>query len=137
MRLPFEFRLGWTGGHARSTLVERWNDGGRDAGDVALAVGVIEEQETAQSAVRIANEPVQSFSLPQGVGRGDTDGSRFSRLNRIGGVEAHSLRSDQRVRFAFARRADARVKKTHIGRREFSDLDRLVRRVVDLRDDSQ
>jgi hypothetical protein len=47
--------------------VELWNDGGRDTGDVAIAGGVVEKQETSQSAVRVSNESGQPLVRPQGV----------------------------------------------------------------------
>src|SRR5208283_3913085 len=79
---------------ARPASVKLWDDGGRDAVDVAFAVRVVEEQETAHSAVGVANEPVEPLRGPQGVQRRDANGSGFSRRNRVGGVQAQPLRSD-------------------------------------------
>jgi len=57
LRLLSSFGFVGPAGDTRSTLVEGWNDGGRDACDVALAVRVVEEQETANllSASRMSH----------------------------------------------------------------------------------
>ena len=61
---------------------------------MSRAGSVFEEEKSADPAVGIPHETIQAFGLPQSVGRSYADRPRFTRAQRVIGIERQAAFAD-------------------------------------------